>query len=112
VIHLDALMRRLIHLRGLFPIVIGGTGRIAVVMLPQCAISWARVDSTASMLHVLGYCMYNKNTLTLSTPPSLFHGQKGIGRLTWQRILTLPAKNQKKTQDPRHTHQDFRGPAR
>ena len=34
-IHLDALMRRLIHLRGPFPIVIGGTGRIAVVMLPQ-----------------------------------------------------------------------------
>jgi len=28
-------MRRLIHLRGPFPIVIGGTGRIAVVMLPQ-----------------------------------------------------------------------------
>jgi hypothetical protein len=35
VIHLDTLMRRLIHLRGPFPIVIGGTGRIAVVMLPQ-----------------------------------------------------------------------------
>jgi hypothetical protein len=33
VIHLDALMRRLIHLRGPFPIVIGGTGRIAVVIL-------------------------------------------------------------------------------
>jgi hypothetical protein len=33
--HLDALMRRLIHLQGPFPIVIGGTGRIAVVMLPD-----------------------------------------------------------------------------
>jgi hypothetical protein len=33
VIHLDALMRRLIHLRGPFPIVIGGTGWIAVVIL-------------------------------------------------------------------------------
>jgi hypothetical protein len=35
------------------------------------------------------YVQLNKNTLILSTPPSLFHGQKGIGRLTWQRILTL-----------------------
>jgi hypothetical protein len=33
--HLDALMRRLIHLRGPFPIVTGSTERIAVVMLLQ-----------------------------------------------------------------------------
>jgi hypothetical protein len=33
--YLDALMRRLIHLRGSFPIVIGDAGRISVVMLPQ-----------------------------------------------------------------------------
>jgi hypothetical protein len=35
------------------------------------------------------YVQLDKNTLTLSTPPSLFHSQKGIGRLTWQRVLTL-----------------------
>ena len=35
------------------------------------------------------YVQLNKSTLTLSTPSSLFHGQKGIGRLTWQRILAL-----------------------
>jgi hypothetical protein len=29
------------------------------------------------------------STMKRLTPPSLFHGQKGIGRLTWQRILTF-----------------------
>jgi hypothetical protein len=35
----DALMRRVIHLRGPFPIVIGGTGRVAVEMLPEQSIA-------------------------------------------------------------------------
>jgi hypothetical protein len=29
----------------------------------------------------------DNNTLTLSTAPNLFHGQKGIARLVWRRIL-------------------------
>ena len=29
----------------------------------------------------------SKDTLTLSTPPMLVHGQKGVGRLIWKRIL-------------------------
>ena len=32
------------------------------------------------------YAQLNENTLTLSTPPQLLHGQKGISRLVWQRI--------------------------
>jgi hypothetical protein len=35
------------------------------------------------------YAQLNENTITLSTPPQLLHGQKGISRLVWQRILTL-----------------------
>ncbi len=31
----------------------------------------------------------NKDTLILSTPPTLFRGSKGIGRLTWKRIREL-----------------------
>src|SRR5919106_1740327 len=83
--HLDALMRRLIHLRGPFPIVIGGTGRLAVMMLPQmhhfmaqggqhrldaacaglfyCAIQflvrshgWERISLKEGILRQLGQC--------------------------------------------------------
>jgi len=32
----------------------------------------------------------NKGTLTLSTPPMLFQGRKGSGRLTWKRIVSMP----------------------
>lgn len=32
------------------------------------------------------YAELKNDTLTLSTPPSLFHGQQGIGRLTWKRV--------------------------
>jgi len=35
------------------------------------------------------YAQVTENTITLSTPPQLLHGQKGISRLVWQRILTL-----------------------
>ena len=35
------------------------------------------------------YAQLNENTITLSTPPQLLHGQMGISRLVWQRILIL-----------------------
>jgi hypothetical protein len=35
----------------------------------------------------------NKDTLTLSTPPMLFEGRKGSGRLTWKRIVSKPVRS-------------------
>jgi hypothetical protein len=64
-------MCRLIHLRGPFPIVIGGTGRIAVVMSPQMHHFMGEGGQHCLDAHVLDYCIVQYNSGPPEFPASI-----------------------------------------
>jgi hypothetical protein len=47
--------------------------------------NWVGTDQ-----HRYAHLDLNKNTLTLSTAPTLTQGRKGSNRLTWKRVASMP----------------------